>query len=1541
MNDNLMQCEDGMYIDIKDPHYGQWFGCSLPNDHRGGKAKCPPNYPHMCQGFCDTSGFDDWCCATDCSPYGGLRECKIEDAKPTGRAILKGTGDEVQDVMELKRTFFIRCLRISIDQTGEAFGERMVGIKEIEAFTEGDNVAPAVFGTSVVLVVPSGPSAVMEAMAGLDGNPDTNWLVKPSEDEGVVVLIVDLGAIKPLMSIEIIFATVDGTKYKTNQYAILVGKTLERTKDIDRVVGNMKMRKKVMLSYTYARFIKLEVYSLYASNPEGMFGLQDLVVYAASENLAKSPVVASRATEEWVEENTAKWTYEEGAVYHHGPAKALDDDFNTWWGAPLGVSQNPNEGAGPAIYEIILEYAQSLSLAAIRWRFRAFGVQVSCAAALTSRYLAVGAAMGITDYITPIPFLGTRLCQKILIEFTESVDKYGEEGIIGIREVELYNVALDHAFRRPAIDNLGGTGNLAVDPDTVSRWRSDADTPKNLTVDLGEPKFAWGIRMLFPSTAIPRGFKIAVANSSDDIMDWADDTNYTVVYSLGDNMVSDLYVITRIIARYVRVMFLSTTFNQYSSRMLQVFGGPNFAFLQTPLAVKSWNHSAMEATDGVADSFWVAEPFATASRIEIDLEEEYFIAGGIEINWKFAPADFTVVASTDGMNWEEVYAVTGNSENITQISGCFTCRYVEVRMMRPQRLNTDGVYAVYSVAVRFDPNLAHCKNITVTTHTNSSQFREFAAIDGDERTIWMPQQGVENATYEWDFYQDMWVSGFEIKWRFPPIRYWVEYQDCENTSIWHFVNQWDPDPRRPENTALSLHQTWSWGFAARRLRINIVDIKQHDEGRIVAIRESILHYPGGGNVLRRRNITATSSIGEHVASYAVDGNERGTYWKSMADTATLVVKLDHLPTIDGQAPPGHLIGRIQIMWRFEPGYFKVELFYDTSWFQVHEARGVNNDLLRTDFALRFRATSLRLVAIAKDPLKPELGILQLMAFGCKSKLVPGYTPQGIHWSASNANLMVDTEHEFSLDSHTETYWMSPHASDDVYVVLDLSQIYYAVDLAIYFGFKAEVVVCTYSVEENGPWTIARLTGGDLSGYMSLESVGPSFPIRYLQIRILKGFRDGEQLLGTSIRDVAVYLFRNWARGATATADSIWAYNPNDAVDGSNKTRWVSRFNTYEAELVIDLLEPTNIAGLNWEFEWGCGIYHLWYTINQSAGWTLARKGAGTFNGLVELPSSLHFKARYLKLSMESPLVQVFHPDKLGRPKTERPVFSVLDFQAKTHPGGGGVFGIQSDDGMQFTTLAYGLRQPGEWILASENSVFTQDLAEPPDFDFDTWNHWAISFATTASHGLVRDTEVNVYKNGMPFGKPMTIQQPIDRISLPNKTRLVFGIRSTAHDVLDADAWPPMRSGLHKSFKENENAEVWPDLLDPVMHGSSHSPYFDGSIRRASLIKNALSPEEVRGLYLDLELGCHCFDACPTGSNRHHPGVPVPCSGQGICRRSTSGQPLAPGTCQCLPGFGGENCQRHCTAAPSLGCCEANDDCPPGVLCDEASKSCLP
>jgi len=416
-------------------------------------------------------------------------------------------------------------------------------------------------------------------------------------------------------------------------------------------------------------------------------------------------------------------------------------------------------------------------------------------------------------------------------------------------------------------------------------------------------------------------------------------------------------------------------------------------------------------------------------------------------------------------------------------------------------------------------------------------------------------------------------------------------------------------------------------------------------------------------------------------------------------------------------------------------------------------------------------------------------------------------------------------------------------------------------------------------------------------------------------------------LGTSIRDIAVYEFRNLAEGRATSALNTWSYPAEWAANGDSSNWWMSRFNAERANLIFDLGEDKNIAGISFEFKYAAGHYTMYYS-SDNVTWTMVINAAGNTNLDIEYPTNkYHFRGRYIRLRMQVPVTKIDHPDIPGNFKTQGSVFALSKLRLLEHTGGGGVVGLQSLDGSEFSTIAWGQRQPGEWMLASEADKFTQDVSGGAfDQDIGGPTHIAVTFRTVHSdYPPLRNVEIAMYRNGLPYGSSYTKYVDPDRLVLPYQTRMIFGVRS--------------------SFYPNNSNDTHHVVAGPSLasHSGSHSPYFFGKIYNATLIQNALSPEEVWGLYEvtkgGTELGCHCYDACPFGYNRFNTSVLVPCSGQGVCLRNREGIPLASGECLCLPGFSGKECSVHCSDLSPYGCCKIDDDCPSWTFCNTTSKAC--
>merc|ERR1712176_1367602 len=154
--------------------------------------------------------------------------------------------------------------------------------------------------------------------------------------------------------------------------------------------------------------------------------------------------------------------------------------------------------------------------------------------------------------------------------------------------------------------------------------------------------------------------------------------------------------------------------------------------------------------------------------------------------------------------------------------------------------------------------------------------------------------------------------------------------------------------------------------------------------------------------------------------------------------------------------------------------------------------------------------------------------------------------------------------------------------------------------------------------------------------------------------------------------------------------------------------------------------------------------------------------------------------------MEQALSFIFHPDHWNDMNYFGPVFSVKEIMLLEHTGGGGVVGIQSLDGKQWSTLTYGLRQPGLWLLSTEQDRYTHEITGldeelEANFDVGMTYQMVITFKTVRRHrnGKFIDQEITFYRNGISYGDPYIARNvPVSRLSEKGQTRIVMGARTT-------------------------------------------------------------------------------------------------------------------------------------------------------------------
>lgn len=1421
----------------------------------------------------------------------------------------------VLDEFELTKNWVGRCMVIVIEESRFFFGEQYVGIREIELYTDSDDLSP---NSNISSVYPLEEFHLTEVSNCIDGDPNTYFLLQPQEDPTTIT--VDLGAIYKVMSFEIRFALVNQSEYLASRFYTEMGLTLRDfdMRIVDLLSGNRDMSHYVQV-YRDARYVRFVFEQVFGLNPDGRLGIEDFIIRKVSSNLAENSGVFVDATNSYMECSHCATIYD-GNFRPHDGSFAVDDDFNTWFGAAYGLTDFEN-----AYLQITFPTLVLVDIAAIRWKYPATDIFGLCStSATTEDFATVANVEKNTAYLTPVVFYSSYACRRVRVTLGPNSGTLGGQPVIAIREIEIYSTQSDMALNMPITASDGSSATFATDDSDVTTWSSLTTDETSLTIDTATNFSAWGARLLSPSTSLIDAFQIQV--SDDGLV-------FDTIYSVQGNRNNDLWVIERFSGRFVRFLFQRSLANAFYVRTLRIFATENLALGQETYSPLRWDHSGLEAVDGLNETFWLSEPMATSANIRLDLGEQTFIAGGLEIFWLYPPTDFGLYLSNDTVTWALLWNTTGNYVDATKI-GCpdlcyWESRYIEIRMTRASAMNGDGLYALKSFNVYFDTNLAHFKPITATKTMSGNPFGPENAIDGVENTFWMPAQVGDPNFITFDMTYDVLVCGFRINWRRPPVQFYAEYEEAD-TFIWKMVRRWYT-PAGYGN--VGYQQDWFDGFPARRLRIVVEEMQRWPEGRVCALTELHLEiWDRSENLaLGRQVIPSEETILGNIAAYAVDGNERGTYWYPAEGSpqAWIIVQLDPVAPVPGLPPQGHPIGRIIVLWRFPPGQLTLERQLNEEWTVIKQIR--EDTELRTDWsgmrsmnAIRLTIDKTDVVCVPPDPFCQEIGIMEIRVYKYSYSLPTTVEPDTNPWSAFAENM---------VDPSRDTYWMGPPLTDgdNIYISVDLGKIYNATDIEIYFGWRAQVVRLDMS-EDGVNYVRKELSSGNVLGLLTLQEKGLTFQVRYVTLWIQRGFQDAETgQWGTTIRDFGVLQFSNIVRGKVPLTNSVWEYPPSWTVDNDMSTEWTSRFGALEAKLIYDLGYERNVAGMTWVFGHIAGRVDVHYANRNDnrSNWQRAYSLLGNVATDSVVPSTVHFKCRFIRLTLLDPRTREFwDPDAYEDPERWNSLLSLKDFKAYEHTGGGGVLGFQSADGMQYTTVAYGLRQPGQWILSSEEDLITRDIH--PNYTFNDVGqvvHIALTKQKVGGTSTQRLIQYSLYRNGLTYGEPYSVWEPINRMNGPNTVRVVLGVRSSAHYPVPAEAPGPLDIDPRKD----------------VIHGVSHSPFFEGWIYNVTLFKNALVAEEVRGLYEvhaqgGQEVGCHCYDACPTGANRFFPNVQVPCSGQGACLR-TSGQAFSFGRCECHPGYSGSACEHHCSELSIYGCCEVDDDCPTGIVCNLASHAC--
>ncbi|CAJ1443718.1 unnamed protein product [Effrenium voratum] len=903
----------------------------------------------------------------------------------------------VLDFFEVTANWEGQCMVVVIEETRTFFGEQYVGIREVEFYTDSDDLAP---NGTINSSFPDQVHHLTDVSNCLDGNPATYWLLQPQEDPTTVT--VDLGAIFQIMSIEIRFASVDGEDYFASRFYTEMGTELVSWEmfEVDAQQGSRTMSHYFQV-YRLGRYVRFVFEQVFGLNPEGRLGIEDFVIRKVSDNLARRSGVTVSASSSWVE---AEPIIYDGNLRPHDGAFAVDDNFDTWFGAAYGLTDFAN-----AFLQVTFPSLVLVDIAAVRWKYPASEIFGLCSAGLEGEdFSTVANVDKNTAYVTPVVFYSSYACRRVRVTLGPNMGTFGQQPVIAIREIEVYSTQEDITLNRPVSANDGSVAAFATDDSDVTVWSSLSLNETWLTIDTESNFSAWGARILSPSTSIIDAFDIQVSDDGDV---------FDTVYTVQSNLNNDLWVIQRFSGRYVRFVFKVSLANAFYVRTIRIFATPNLALGQETYAPYRWDHSGVEAVDGLNETIWLSEPLATRANVRLDLGEQTFIAGGMELFWLYPPTDFGIFLSNDTVSWEVLWSTTGNY-NYATVIGCpdlcyWESQYIEIRMTRASPDNGDGLYALKSFNVYFDTNLAHFKPITATKTMPGNPFAPENAIDGDESSFWMPAQRASNSYITFDMTYDVLICGFTVNWVRPPVQYYVEYEEAD-TFIWKFVNRW---VTWGGFANVGYQQEWFDGFPARRLRVTIEEKHLLPEGRVSALADVHLNvWERSENLaLNRQVIPSEETILGNLASNAVDGNERGTYWYPAEGSpqAWIIVQLDPIAPVPGVPPQGHPVGRIVVVWRFPPGDLTLERQMNQEWLML--AQWTDYMELITDWAGMRSANAIRLnidksntVCDPPDPFCQEIGILEIKVYKYAYSLPNAVEPDVNPWSAV-PEYMVDPD----------------------------------------------------------------------------------------------------------------------------------------------------------------------------------------------------------------------------------------------------------------------------------------------------------------------------------------------------------------------------------------------------------------------------------------------------------------------------------------------------------------------------------------------------
>eukprot|EP00397_Hematodinium_sp_SG-2012_P000265 GEMP01000265.1.p1 GENE.GEMP01000265.1~~GEMP01000265.1.p1 ORF type:complete len:2395 (+),score=414.98 GEMP01000265.1:1046-7186(+) len=1389
------------------------------------------------------------------------------------------------------------CMLIQVNSANpNYFGEKMIQIRELE-----------IYGADASVLIVSDvhyDGQLLDAshppMHAVDNDPTTYWLFNVDSDVGAAILSVEFEAPSIILLMEFTFALLGGIYLCPSAYFFEISLDgVEWEKLGVEVETSTCLQDAVKYLFT-TKYIRVIFAGAGLSNTdEGRrIAFQDWRFIHSLGNLANPSTI--NVDSEWVDFAPLDATMPQP----HFATRANDGDMDTWWGAEFGKQFS---AAGiEAMIELQFPSIVRIGVVVVYWRWPPEQLTIACDNTRVTSQMA-------KQYISAVVFSDRdRRCEKVQVLMSNPdtapwLEKplYAGHSVLGIREVQLYAIA---QIKMVSPDDARAREWIGSDMSIA--WENAEG--QVATFDLEERLENWsGIYIEWTSVAAaPPALDLLVSDSEN--------SGYQLIDTITKSQLLEVYTLKTFSGRYLRLVTYDTP---YIIKTLSIFEPVNLALQAVPSANTVWDHSSNAAVDGSAQTFWLSEPEASNAEWSVDLSGEFVITDDIYIDWKLPARNFAVYLSFDTITWTLLAEITDNTENSNIVSTNFEARYVKIVMTAWNQFSMENVlyqnqplYGLNQVRIMFDVNLVHGKSVNATHTVPTSQMSIEKATDYEPpnssvppeeqeslRTTWMPKMGLADASVLFNLTNPTIVSGVNFLWRVEPGEFKLSaYNTTADT--WYDLPGalWSVEKVR---TLPNTEITYRTGFGpVTQFRMNITRVGQFkgDQGLIVGLQDVYYYTPMHESILPRlardrSQYVATVDKIDNEAYKIGDGNTRYTYWSVPTDwdePATIKIIIDKRV----------LLGRIKITWRRICNHFRVFTGYDARRSLVREE--TDNSALVTDIYLLETTDWVELELLVGEG---HFAVYEMQLFEAELKH-PQLIEESPPWVNSPSNI---------IDRDPESYWLAPPGVFPVVVEIDLENIYPVSGIDIFWT----KIPPRYNVEvsvDTAIWKpVAMESDRNVFGRSRMKEITVE-RLRYFRVSITSPYREDSGFWSTAIRDIICTYAQNLARLQPAYGDSVWDYPPENALDGNDNTFWAGKLNTNQGTLIVSLGEVRNLAGFRFLF--AEKIFPKDYKVDYSQDCvtfeTLLTK-SGNKEVSVYIPTTTHFSAKCIKLEVGKVSFTTRHPDTLDIENA--PTFSLLvirEIEAFEHTGGGGVFGIEMDNGKVFSTIVYGQQQPRTWTAGSEGDVRT---ASPPSTATLQDVGEEVQIVATFREDRNGMAMISLYRNGEQYGMEYISG---DSVSWDN-ARLIFGVRSSLF------------------------ATRTDDLKDVGMHSDTHSAFFEGTIHSATLIKGYLAAEEVHGLFLvpkglGKELGCHCYDACPVGSSRFYPGVPVPCSGQGACLRSPTGEHFSKGSCLCIPGYSGDACQYHCSEISASGCCLSDNDCREGTSCDaDATQTCIP